>query len=262
MEYFLTKDRLFSILRKNLSKLGDNMKLEICVDNYESLITAVNNGADRIELCASLQEGGLTPPYSFIEAALTVGVPVFVMIRPRSCDFLYSEAEIEMMHRDIYVAKKLGAPGIVCGVLTPKGEIDAIVMRSLVKEAAGMDVTCHRAVDQVNDIYSAIDTLVGLGVKRILTSGQGETPFEGIGILTQMVQHAQNRIKLMAAGVTPQDVREIINKTQVDEVHSAAATSRSSRMQYIKSDAKMGHGDDFSLNIVSGEMVRAIKAEL
>ncbi len=238
------------------------MKLEICVDNYESLITAVNNGADRIELCASLREGGLTPPYSFIEAALKVSVPVFVMIRPRGCDFLYTSAEIEMMHRDIHTAKKLGAAGVVCGVLTAKGEIDAVAMDSLVKEAAGMDVTCHRAVDQVRDIYAAIDTLADLGVKRILTSGQEETPCDGIETLTQMVRYAQNRVMLIAAGVTPTDVREIVEKTGVDEVHSAAATYRTSEMNYVKSQAKMGHGDDFALNIVDGEIVRAIKAEL
>ncbi len=238
------------------------MKLEICVDNYELLMSAVNNGADRIELCASLQEGGLTPPQSFIEAALKVRIPVFVMVRPRSCDFLYTSAEIEMMHRDIYLAKELGAPGVVCGVLTEKGEIDAVAIRSLVKEAAGMEVTCHRAVDQVKDIFAAIDTLASLGVKRILTSGQEESPYDGIENLTQMVQYAQNRIMLMAAGVTPDDVREIIDKTGVDEVHSAAEANRPSQMKFVKSEAKMGHGDDFSLNIVDGEIVRMIKAKL
>lgn len=238
------------------------MKLEICVDNHESLISAVNYGADRIELCASLREGGLTPPYSFIESALKVRIPVFVMIRPRSCDFLYTSAEIEMMHRDIYVAKELGAPGVVCGVLTAEGTIDETAMRSLVEEAAGMEVTCHRAVDQVQDIFAAIDTLADVGVNRILTSGQKETPYEGIETLAQMVQYAQNRIMLMAAGVSPFDVREIIEKTGVEEVHSAAVSHRSSQMKFVKSEAKMGHGDDFSLNIVDGEIVRAIKAEL
>ena len=117
------------------------MELEICIDNYESLTTAVRNGADRIELCTSLREGGLTPPYSFIEAALQVSVPVFVMIRPRSCDFLYTSQEIEMMHRDIHAAKKQGAPGVVFGVLTANGEIDSTTMHSLVQEASGMQVT-------------------------------------------------------------------------------------------------------------------------
>ena len=151
------------------------MKLEICVDNYESMITAAQNGADRIELCASLSEGGLTPPFSLIEAAMKLSIPVFVMIRPRSCDFLYSSEEIEMMHRDIYMAKSQGAPGVVFGVLTPNGEIDGLAMQSLIKEAAGMQITCHRAVDQVKDIYAAVDILADLGVHRVLTSGQEET---------------------------------------------------------------------------------------
>ena len=237
------------------------MKLEICVDNYESLITAANHGADRIELCASLLEGGLTPPQSFIEAALKIDIPVFVMIRPRGCDFLYTSAEIEMMHRDISVAKELGVPGVVFGVLSSEGDIDVTAMRSLVKEASGMEVTCHRAVDQVNDVYDAIDSLAELGVKRILTTGQEETPYQGMETLAQMVQYAQKRITLMAAGVTPQDVREIITKTGVDEVHSAAATYRPSQMSFVKSTAKMGHGGDFSLSVVDGNIVRAIKAE-
>jgi copper homeostasis protein len=238
------------------------MKLEICVDNYESMITAIRNGADRIELCASLREGGLTPPASFIEAAMKVSIPVFVMIRPRSCDFLYTDAEIEMMHRDIHTAKKLGAPGVVFGVLTPNGDIDATAMRSLVVEAAGMDVTCHRAFDQVRKMYSAIDTLVDLGVKRILTSGQEENPYDGIDGLSEIVRYAQRRILIMAAGVTPLDVKEIVERTGVNEVHSAAATFRRSEMDYIKSEAKMGHGEDFSLNVVDGEVVKAIKEQL
>jgi copper homeostasis protein len=238
------------------------LKLEICVDNFESLATAATSGADRIELCASLSEGGLTPPYSFIEAALKISVPVFVMIRPRSCDFLYTSKEIEMMHRDIHIAKKLGAPGVVFGIITAGGEIDSTVMKSLVQAADGMQVTCHRAVDQVQDIYAAIDTLVSLGINRILTSGQAENPYDGMEILAKMVMHAQNRIMIMAAGVTPTDVREIIQKTGVDEVHSAAATWRPSKMQYIKETAKMGRGDDFSLNVVDGEIVQAIKANL
>ena len=238
------------------------MKLEICVDNYESMTTAIRNGADRIELCASLREGGLTPPASFIEAAMKVSVPVFVMIRPRSCDFLYTDAEIEMMHRDIHTARKLGAPGVVFGVLTPDGDIDATAMRSLVAEAGKMDVTCHRAFDQVRDMHTAVDSLVELGVKRILTSGQEENPYDGIAGLKEIVRSAQNRVMIIAAGVMPENVREIVEKTGVDEVHSAAATYRKSEMRYIKSEAKMGHGEDFSLNVVDGEVVRSIKAKL
>ena len=238
------------------------MKLEICVDNYESLITAAHIGADRIELCASLSEGGLTPPQSFIEAALGLSIPVFVMIRPRNCDFLYTSEEIEMMHRDIYIAKTLGVPGVVFGVLTPQGEIDGLAMKSLIDEARGMEVTCHRAVDQANDIYAALDILAALGVNRVLTSGLEENPLDGMKMLKKIVTHAQNRLKIMAAGVTPEDVRQIVETTSVHEVHSAAATIRKSAMNYIKSDAKMGHSDDFSLNIVDADTVRQIKANL
>jgi copper homeostasis protein len=238
------------------------MNLEICVDNYESFSTALKYGADRIELCSSLREGGLTPSYAFMEAAMKVNQPVFMMIRPRSCDFLYTENEIEIMHRDIHTAKKLGAPGVVFGVLTAEGIIDVPVMKSLVKEASGMDVTCHRAFDQVRDVFEALDSLIELGVKRILTSGQAENPHDGMDMLQKVVSHAQKRIMIMAAGVTPATVKEIIIKAGVDEVHSAASMSRKSNMSYVKSDAQMGHGEDFRMNVVDGEIVRAIKLNM
>ena len=238
------------------------MNLEICVDNYESFSTALKNGADRIELCSSLREGGLTPSYAFMEAAMKVRQPVFMMIRPRSCDFLYTDNEIEIMHRDIHAAKKLGVPGVVFGVLTANGEIDSPVMRSLVKEAAGMEVTCHRAFDQVRDVFEALDSLINLGVKRILTSGQAENPYDGMDMLQKIVAHAEKRVLIMAAGVTPVTVNEIIIKAGVDEVHSAAFTSRKSNMAYVKSDAQMGHGEDFSMNVADGEIVREIKAKM
>jgi copper homeostasis protein len=238
------------------------MNLEICVDNHESLVTAVDNEADRIERCASLKEGGLTPPYSFIQAALRETAPVFVMIRPRSCDFLYTGQEIDMMHEDIYMVRNLGVPGVVFGVLNECGEIDADAMRSLIRHASDMDVTCHRAFDQVGDIHAAIETLVELGVKRILTSGQAVDPYQGIPTLSEIVRITQGRIKIMAAGVMPADVREIIERTGVDEVHSAAATRRSSYMRYVRSDARMGEGEDFSLNVVDGEVVRQLKTNM
>jgi copper homeostasis protein len=238
------------------------LNLEICVDNYESFSTALKAGADRIELCSSLREGGLTPSYAFMEAAMKTSSPVFIMVRPRSCDFLYTDNEIEIMHRDISAAKKLGAPGVVFGVLTADGNIDSPVMKSLIKEAAGMEVTCHRAFDQVRDVFEALDSLIELGVKRILTSGQAENPYDGMDMLQKVVAHAKRRVMIMAAGVTPATVKEIIVKTGVDEVHSAAAMSRKSNMSYIKSEAQMGHGDDFVLNVVDGELVKGIKANM
>lgn len=238
------------------------MLLEICVDNHESLLTAVENGADRIELCASLREGGLTPPLSLMEVAQRVSIPVFVMVRPRSCDFLYSSAEIEMMHRDIYHAQQLGFPGVVFGVLTEDGEVDATAMRSLIREAEGMAITFHRAIDQVRDVFGAMDTLMGLGVHRILSTGQVATVFEGMDVLREMVDFAQQRVKIMAAGVRPHNVREIIEQTGADEVHSSASVWRPSAMTFIHANARMGQGEDFSLKVTDGEMVRALKAAM
>jgi copper homeostasis protein len=238
------------------------MQLEICVDNFESLETAIQYGADRIELCCSLREGGLTPSYAFVEAALKSSKPVFVMIRPRSCDFLYSSQEIEIMHRDIYNARKLGAPGVVFGVLNAEGQFDVEAMRSLVKQAADMSVTCHRAIDQVKNAFAAIEILSDLGIERILTSGQADNPYTGIDTLRKMVVHARKRVKIMAAGVTPADVVKIIKNTAVDEVHSAAANWRSSHMNYANVTARMGEAEDFSLNVVDGKIVQALKTQI
>ncbi len=235
------------------------MLLEICVDNHESLITAVQNGADRIELCASLREGGLTPPLSFLETALKLPIPIFVMIRPRSCDFLYTSAEIEMMHRDIFYAQQLGAPGVVFGALTEDGDVDTTAMHSLIKAASGMAITCHRAVDQVRDVFGALDTLAGLGVHRVLSTGQAPTVSEGVDMLRQMVAYTRGRVKIMAAGVRPHNVREIIEQTRVDEVHSSASVWRPSAMKFMHANAQMGTGEDFTLKVTDGEMVRGIR---
>lgn len=238
------------------------MNLEICVDNWESLQTAVAAGADRIELCASLAEGGLTPSAGLLEEALKVSVPVFVMIRPRGCDFLYATEELELMHRDIHAARALGAPGVVFGVLRADGSIDEDAMRSLVAASKGMDVTCHRAVDQVRDVDAAVDALASLGVRRILTSGQARSPREGIDTLARMVRRGGRHVGIMAAGVTPSDVREVVERAGVAEVHAAAATRRTTAMTYLRDDARMGHGEDFALTVTDGEVVRAIKAQI
>ncbi len=238
------------------------MKLEICVDSLESLETAVAAGADRIELCASLAEGGLTPSMGLVEVALRTSVPVFVMIRPRACDFLYTAGEIEVMLRDINGARWLGVPGVVLGVLTDEGTIDEPAMRSLKSMASGMEITCHRAVDQTRDPLEAVETLARIGIDRVLTSGQEETPGLGIETLAAMVKTARGRLSIMAAGVTPEGVREVVERTGVDEVHSAAAATRASAMSYVKDEARMGRGDDFAMTVVDGAAVRAIKTAL
>jgi copper homeostasis protein len=150
----------------------------------------------------------------------------------------------------------------VFGVLTAEGELDVGAMRSLVSAAAEMQTTCHRAVDQVRDVLAAVDTLAGLGVSRILSSGQEETPLAGVATLARMVEQAAGRVGIMAAGVTPEDTAEIVRTAGVDEVHSAALTWRGSEMSYVSESAKMGHGRDFSLGVVDGEVVRAIRAAL
>lgn len=196
------------------------MKLELCASSIEAIKLARKYGFDRIELCQNLEQGGITPSPGFIEYALAYGLETHVLIRPRSGGFFYSRDEIEIMLRDILECKNLGAHGVVVGALNEYGLIDEFALELMVEKATGMEVTFHRAFDDCTDWQKGLETLIRLGVNRVLTSGTARNAEIGISILTKMKQVAGDRIQIMCGGgINAVNVKRIITEVQPDAIH-------------------------------------------
>jgi copper homeostasis protein len=170
------------------------LTLEICVDSVESAIASELGGAQRIELCSDLLEGGVTPSAGLIQAARSqVGISIFVMIRPRGGDFFYTHHEFDAMKYDIIQAKYLGADGVVLGLLDPRGQVDVGRTRELVELAYPMQVTFHRAFDMSSNYRDSLERLIEAGVHRVLTSGRTQRIIEGVPCIARIVRAAAGR---------------------------------------------------------------------
>ena len=191
------------------------------MDSVESALAAERGGAGRLELCDALFDGGTTPSAGMIAACCErVTIPVFVIIRPRGGGFVYSEPELDVMRRDIVAARGLGANGVVIGVLGPDGTVNAAQTRLLVDAAGELPVTFHRAFDFVPELGAALETLIACGVTRVLSSGGAPTAREGVPALASLVRQAGDRLVVMAGGgVREENVREVVDGSQVREVH-------------------------------------------
>jgi copper homeostasis protein len=196
--------------------------IEAAVESPESALAAERAGADRIELCANLNDGGTTPSAGLIAAVLNqIQLPVFVMIRPRGGGFVYSDDEIDAMTRDIERVGSTGIAGIVTGVLTPDARVDVERTSTLVHAAAGLPVTFHRAFDSTANLPGALEQLIQIGVSRVLTSGGAPTASEGASVIAALVGQARERIAIIAGGgIREHNVRDVIARTGVREVHS------------------------------------------
>ena len=217
-------------------------KIEICVEGVDGLVAAQDGGADRVELCASLLEGGLTPSLGVVREALRVAtIPFHVIIRPRGGDFLYSELEFSSMVEDIKALRDMDVAGVVIGCLTADGRIDEARTRTLVDAARPMKVTCHRAFDMTADYREALEALIRCGVDRVLTSGQRDTALEGIDILKQTAALANGRIVVMACGALDENnIASVRQATDVDEMHFAALKTVKSGMAFRNPHVGMG----------------------
>src|SRR6185369_12269607 len=195
--------------------------VEACVDSVASALAAEKGGAHRVELCDALFDGGTTPSAGMIAACKErVSIPAFVMIRPRGGGFVYSEAERDVMRRDVVLARELGADGIVIGGLLPNGTVDGELTRTLVEAAGGLPVTFHRAFDATPDLAAALESLADAGVQRILTAGGASTAAEGAATLATLVRQAGSRMIVMAGGgVREENVRSVVSISGVREVH-------------------------------------------
>jgi copper homeostasis protein len=225
-----------------LPDMVGNVLVEACVDTIESAAAAAGGGAQRLELCANLVEGGTTPSAGV--TALTCArlrIAVHVMIRPRGGDFCYTPLEFEAMQHDVAEAKRLGAAGVVFGILEPDGTIDAERTRALVKQARPLPVTFHRAFDVTRDAHEALGTLITLGVDRVLTSGQQASVPEGLPLIAELVRQARHDIEILpGGGITPQNVAEIVRVSGVREVHVHAARAFPSPMRFRRAAVVMG----------------------
>ncbi|MDW6005342.1 copper homeostasis protein CutC [Vibrio mangrovi] len=239
----------------------NHIKVEVCVDNIESVKNAVNAGADRIELCSSLQLGGITPTAGLIRFAVrNAPIPVYAMIRPRSGDFLFSNDEVALVNDEIQFLHDMGVDGIVIGALMQDATINLQAVRQWVGSAKGMEVTFHRAFDWVEDPSSSLEQLIDLGCHRVLTSGLQATAVAGIACLHNLVQQAGNRIIVMpGCGVNPANARQIIESTGATEIHLSGKKSRPSQMKRVCA-AVMGKDSahDHAIDVADEPTIRAV----
>ena len=210
------------------------MKLEIIGFNIESCIATQNAGADRIELCDGPGEGGTTPSYGFIKTARKVlDIDLYVMIRPRGGDFLYSDEEFEIMKTDVAVCKEIGCDGIVFGILTTDGKVDKKRCKEIIELAYPLEATFHRAFDRVADPFEALEDVIELGFERILTSGLKPKAEEGRQTIFELISKADDRIIIMpGSGITSENIISIVESTGARELHSSASFFEESKMEY------------------------------
>lgn len=243
----------------------EEFKFEICANSVESCLAAQEGGADRVELCAGIPEGGTTPSYGEIKLArkLLTKTKLHVIIRPRGGDFLYTPLELERMEEDIRICRELGVDGVVFGCLTEEGEIDREANRRLVELARPMSVTFHRAFDRTADPMKALEDIISLGCNRILTSGQQPKAIDGINLLAQLEKKLKEYplppIQFLAgSGVNEENIRQIFDATGIHEYHFSARVNVVSKMKHYNHEVYMGaKGADESNSLVtSAEKVR------
>ncbi|KAL4237447.1 hypothetical protein ACF0H5_002164 [Mactra antiquata] len=216
--------------------------MEVCIDSVISAINAEKGGAARVELCSNLMEGGTTPSIGMLKIIKrTTKIPVFVMIRPRGGDFLYTEEELSVMSEDILDLKSAGADGFVFGVLNPDGTVDFDSCKNLLELTKPLPCTFHRAIDMTNNIFDSLETVISLGFTRVLTSGGDSSALEGLPVITQMINQAAGRICVMpGGGITDRNLERIITSSGAKEFHASARSSLQSNMIFQKSGVTMG----------------------
>ena len=241
-----------------------DFELEICVNSIRSALAAELGGADRIELCDNMAEGGTTPsPGMILQCKKLLSIPVFPIIRPRGGDFLYSDEEFEVMKRDIEFCKEVGCEGVVIGMLNADGSIDTARCKELVELAAPMEVTFHRAFDRCNDLGRGLEDIIALGCRRILTSGGKASAADATDILKTLVDLADNRIAIMAgSGITEDNIARIAELTGAPQFHSTAKATVLSAMSYHPSGDLAVLDGDFAIMETSSVKVEKMKQSL
>jgi len=240
----------------------ENFRLEVVATSLESLESAIEGGADRIELCSNLFCGGTTPSAGLIQAAISESsVPVHVLIRPRPGDFCYNKAEMNLICRDIEFAKQSGAAGIVCGFLLPDGNIDKEITELIAELASPLSVTFHRAFDVSRDPFQALEDIIEAGCQRLLTSGQKNTAIEGRDLISQLVKHAGDRIIIMpGSGVNADNIQQL-KETGAHEFHMSGSVNRDSASIFYNDKVLLSDNPvrDSVIQMTSKDKVAAVK---
>ena len=201
------------------------MKLEICANSYQSAKNAQEAGAHRIELCQELSVGGITPSYGLLKKVIEeLDIPVFVLIRPRSGNFVYSDDEFQIMKTDIQLCKDLGCKGIVSGVLKPDNKLDVERTKVLIELSKPLPFTFHRAFDEVNNPKESLEQLIDLGVDRVLTSGQESSAEKGLELIQELHRISNNRIMILAGGGINSKYVELFKEADLSEIHASASS--------------------------------------
>ncbi len=243
--------------------MAEQVLIEVCVDSVASAIAAERGGAQRIELCSDLLEGGVTPSLGLLRIVRSkVSLRMHPIIRPRPGDFCYSDAEFEIMQRDIEAAKSEGADGIVLGILKSDGTVDIERTRQLVELARPLSVTFHRAFDMSADLFSALEDVCATGADRLLTSGGAQECVEGVGTVAQLVKAARGRLTIMAGGrIGITNAANIVERSGVSEIHVGLATPVKSPMIHRNNGLSLGkaQGREYHRTEVLEESVHKLK---
>jgi copper homeostasis protein len=198
--------------------------LEVCAQSYVSALIAEHAKADRIELCAALEVGGLTPSLSLMRAVRRdLTIPICVLVRPRAGDFFYTKEEFEIIKNDVIWCRDNGMDGVVVGCLDENNELDALKMKELARLAYPMEIVCHKAFDRTPTPSVSLDKLISWGYDRVLTSGGAKNVVEGTAELARLIKQAEGKIEILAGGgVRSENVVELVRNTGIQQVHSSA----------------------------------------
>ena len=239
-----------------------NTIIEIACTDFNTAVSAAKGGADRLELCSALSEGGITPSFALIKMCRDkIAIPLFPIIRPRRGDFLYSDDECNIMREDVRLCKQTGCDGIVVGFLQKDGSIDKEKTKKIVEIAYPLEVTFHRAFDRCRDPFEALEDIVEAGCQRILTSGQQTTAMEGVVLISELIKKADNRIVIMpGSGINPSNIFQMAQQTGAVEFHASLKSVKKSDMEFMHSS--FAGSDDYENAMVYEDEVRKLKQAL